>query len=318
MDAFLDARLSRRAVQKMAFALPVPFVAPTALRVRAQEATPAGAVADLQQFAEDAFAFTNGGYVSFFVVTDEGVIATDPGSQSGPERAEAYRAAIASVTDQPVRFLVYSHAHADHAIGGSVFADTATFVAHRNAVEGIVGLGDPRTPAPQVAFGDTLSIRLGGKTVELLYTGRNHSDSSIVLLYPARRILFAVDFIPVARLPYQDLGDSYPEEWIASLRWIEENLDFDVLVPGHPPLPGTKDDVTAMRTYLEDLMESVRAARDAGLADNSPEMVAAVRADLEADYGAWGMFDEWLRLNIEGLLRIWAEEGAAGVATPAP
>ena len=235
-----------------------------ARRTLAQEATPGALSADLQQFADDTYAFVNSGYISLFIVTDEGVIATDPGSQSGPERAEAYRAAIASVTDQPVRYLIYSHDHADHATGGEIFADTATFISHRNAVEKLAALADPRTPVPEIAFNDQLTIELGGKTIELYYTGRNHSDNSIVLLYPERRLLFAVDFIPVNSLPYQNLPDAYPEEWVESLRWIEENLDFDVLVPGHPPLPGTKANVTGVREYLEDLMAAVRAAQDKG------------------------------------------------------
>jgi len=314
----LQTRLSRRTVQKLALMLPSSLLLAAPARALAQEATPGALSADLQQFADDTYAFTNGGYISLFIVTDEGVIATDPGSQSGPERAEAYKAAIASVTDQPVRYFVYSHDHADHATGGEVFADTATFISHRNAVDKIAALSDPRTPVPEIAFNDELTIELGGTTVELYYTGRNHSDNSIVLLYPERRILFAVDFIPVDRLPYQDLGDSYPEEWIESLRWIEENLDFDTLVPGHPPLPGTKATVSEVRQYLEDLMASVRAAQEAGLADNSPEMVETVRMELEPAYGSWGMFAEWLPLNIEGLIRIWSETGAAAGATPAP
>src|SRR5918997_259598 len=124
------------------------------LRARAQEATPGAPAADVQQFADDAYAFVNSGYISFFIVTDEGVIATDPGSQGGPERAEAYRTAIESVTDQPVRYLVYSHDHADHATGGAVFADTAMFISHRNAVEKIAAIDDPRTPVPEIAFND--------------------------------------------------------------------------------------------------------------------------------------------------------------------
>jgi len=177
---------------------------------------------------------------------------------------------------------------------------------------------DPRTPVPEIAFNDQLTIELGGKTIELYYTGRNHSDNNIVLLYPERRLLFAVDFIPVNSLLFQNLPDAYVEEWVESLRWIEENLDFDVLVPGHPPLPGTKANVTGVREYLEDLMGAVRAAQDQGLADNSPEMIEAVRAELEPAYGSWGMFAEWLPLNIEGLLRIWAETDGATGATPAP
>lgn len=285
----------------------------------AQDGTPSAAPNPLVQFAEDTYAFSVGGYVSLFIVTDEGVIATDPGSQGDPTRAEAYKAAIASVTDQPVRYLIYSHSDADHATGGGVFADTAQFVSHRNAVQKIADLGDPNTPVPSIAFDDFLSIELGGKTIELYYAGRNHTDNSIVLLYPERRILFAVDFIPVDALPFQNLPRAYPEEWIESLRFVDENLDFDTLVIGHPPVSGTKANVGQVRGYLEELIASVRAAQADGLADNSPEMVEAVRGDLEPTYGTWANFEEWLPLNIEGLLTAWASAAAAPAGgTPAP
>jgi glyoxylase-like metal-dependent hydrolase (beta-lactamase superfamily II) len=282
--------------------------------VIAQEATPPPPVDEIQQFGDDTYAFISSGYVSLFVVTDEGVIATDPSSQFDTERSARLEAAIAGITDQPVRYLVYSHSHPDHATGGDVFADTATFVAHRNAVEKIAALNDPRTPVPSLAFDDFLSIELGGKVVELYYTGRNHSDNMIVMLVPSSRVLFAVDFIPVKTLLFNDLPDAYPDEWIQSLQWIEVNLDFDTLVPGHPPVPGTKEDVGLVRDYIEDLIAAVQAAQADGLADNSPEMVDSVRSALEPEYGTWGMFEERLPLNIQGLLRIWADQAATPAA----
>ena len=188
-------------------------------RLLAQESTPEAPADEVVQFAEDTYAFVSGGYVSLFIVTDEGVIATDPSSQFDPVRAERYKAAIAGVTDQPVRYLVYSHDHSDHATGGAVFADTATFISHSNAVAKIEALGDPNTPVPSIAFDSALSLTLGGTTVDLIYTGRNHSDNSIVLFHPAQRLLFAVDFIPVDSLPFQNLPDFYVDEWIASLNW---------------------------------------------------------------------------------------------------
>lgn len=317
MDTMLQARLSRRTVQKFALALAVPAALSRSPGVLAQDATPGALPDDVVQFADDTYAFVASGYVSLFIVTGEGVIATDPSSQSGPERAEAYRAAISAVTDQPVRYLVYSHDHADHAIGGEVFAETATFISHQNAVDKIAALDDPRTPVPQIAFSDQLTIALGGVSVHLIYTGRNHSDSSIVLHYPQRDLLLAVDFIPVDALPFQTLPDAYPEEWIESLRWIEDNLEFETLIPGHPPLPGTKADVGEMRQYLQDLTAAVQAAQEQGLEDNSADMVEAVRQELEPAYGTWGMFEDWLPLNIEGLLRSWSEaDGASGTPTP--
>jgi glyoxylase-like metal-dependent hydrolase (beta-lactamase superfamily II) len=292
--------------------LVLAFVTP--VLARAQEGTPVPPADEIMPFGDDTYAFVSGGYVSLFIVTDEGVIATDPSSQFDPERADRYAAAIAGVTDQPVRYLIYSHDHADHATGGAVFADTATFVSHRNAVAKIAALNDPNTPVPTIAFDDYMSLELGGTTIELYYAGRNHSDNNIVLLHPDQRLLFAVDFIPVNSVLFQTLPDAYVDEWIDSLRWIEENLEFDTLVPGHPPLPGTKENVTLVRGYIEDLIAAVQAAQAAGLADNSPEMVEAVRAELEPEYGDWANFAEWMPMNVEGLLRIWAEQTATPTA----
>jgi len=79
---------------------------------------------------------------------------------------------------------------------------------------------------------------------------------------------------------------------------------------------GTKADVGELRGYAEDLIAAVQDAQEQGLADNSPEMVEAVRMTLEPEYGTWANFAEWLPLNIEGLIRIWSASPAAG--TPAP
>lgn len=147
----------------------LPLVVSVPMGTAAQEATPSAPPSEVQQIAENVYAFVSGGYVSLFIVTDEGVIATDPGSQGDPSRAEAYKAAIASITDQPVRYVVYSHSHADHATGGGVFADTATFVSHANAVEKIAELNDPNTPAPTIAFTDKMSITLGQDHRPLLH-----------------------------------------------------------------------------------------------------------------------------------------------------
>ena len=66
----LQARLSRRTVQKLALALPPSMLLATPGRVFAQQATPGALAADLQQFADDTYAFVNSGYISLFIVTD--------------------------------------------------------------------------------------------------------------------------------------------------------------------------------------------------------------------------------------------------------
>jgi len=268
-------------------------------------------VVELTRVAEDVYMIRSIGHNALFIVTDDGVIATDPIGQGNPRFPQLYRAAIASVTDQPVRYVVYSHHHPDHITCGIVFADTAQFVSQSMAAPKIAALNDPTTPAPTITFDDHMTLELGGKAVELYYTGRNSTPNTSVLVYPARRVAFAVDFIPVNSLPFRTFADGYPDEWIESLRWIENNLEFDVLVPGHGNL-GSMENVRQVREYFQDLMAAIRAARAQGFADNSEEMVAAVRADLAPKYGNWSNFGPYLLENIQGVIRSWS---TAGVGT---
>ncbi|MDP8923278.1 MAG: hypothetical protein M3O34_10445 [Chloroflexota bacterium] len=78
-------------------------------------------MAELTRIAEDVYVYRSQNHQSIFIVTDEGVIATDPIGQANPRSPQLYRAAIAAVTDQPVRYVVYSHDHQDHNEGGYVF-----------------------------------------------------------------------------------------------------------------------------------------------------------------------------------------------------
>src|SRR4051812_4631423 len=81
-------------------------------------------VQQLTKLADDTFLFSMTEYNALLITTDEGVILVDP---VGPTRAPLLKAAIAAVTDQPVRYVIYAHDHLDHAGGGAIFADTAQF-----------------------------------------------------------------------------------------------------------------------------------------------------------------------------------------------
>ena len=259
-------------------------------------------VAELTQVAPDAYMYRYIGHNGFFVVTDEGVIATDPIGLSNPRSPLIYKAAIASVTDQPVRYLVYGFDHQDHAAGGAVFAETAEFVSHQLAAPKIADRNDPTTPAPTRLIGDYGELSLGGKTIALHYAGRNSSDNSLAVMHPGGRVMFNSHITAVRSLPFRTLPDAYPEEWIASLKWVEDNLDFDTLVSGHGLL-GTKADVAAYRGYFEDLIAGVRTARANGMPDNSPAMVDSVRTALSPKYAQWANFGPYLPENIQGIVR---------------
>lgn len=249
-------------------------------------------VREITKIAGEVYRFRNAGHYSVFAVTPAGVIATDP---INADAARWLKAEITQRFKQPIRYVVYSHDHADHISGGEVFADTATVVAHENAKTAIVGERRP-TAVPQVTFSDRMTLELGGTAVELVYVGKNHSDNSLVMRFPRERILFAVDFIPVNSYSFRDFPDAYMPDWIESLTRVEA-MDFDVLAPGHGPL-GTRANVTMFREYLTDLRAEVtRYAREGKSVDEMKQLITLPK------YAAWGP-REWFPLNIEGMYRL--------------
>ena len=246
---------------------------------------------EITNIAGDLYRFQNKFHVSVFLVTPEGVIATDPINK---EAAEWLEAEIRERFGQEIRYLVLSHDHPDHSSGGEVFADTAVVVAHENAKRAISGEKRP-TAVPDVTFNDRMTIELGGKRVELIYPGRGHSDNLIVMHFPEERAVFTVDMISVKRLGYMTLTDAYFPDWMAAIRRVEA-IDFDILVPGHGPI-GTKADASDHRAYMEALYEDVLAAARAG--QSLEEMQASITLDAYKD---WGQYDKWRTLNIEGML----------------
>jgi len=92
-------------------------------------------LAELVRFAPDVYGFRYLNYVAMFIVTRDGVILADPIGQGNPRTPTMIKEAIRSVTEQPVKYVVYSHSAADHATGGVVFADTAQFVGHRRTAD---------------------------------------------------------------------------------------------------------------------------------------------------------------------------------------
>lgn len=246
----------------------------------------------ITKIAGDLYRFQNNFHYSVFLVTRDGIIVTDP---IDADAARWLKDELKARFGVPVRYLVYSHDHRDHSAGGEVFATEATVVAHENARATIIGEQRP-TAVPDITFTDRMTLRLGGKAVELVYLGRSHSDNMIVMHFPEERAVFAVDFISVKRLPYMNLNDAYFPDWIEAVNKVEA-MDFDILVPGHGPL-GTRADVTEHRQYLQALYDAVLDASRKG--QSLEEMKKSITLDA---FSHLGMYDKWRELNIEGMYR---------------
>jgi glyoxylase-like metal-dependent hydrolase (beta-lactamase superfamily II) len=203
-----------------------------------------------------------------FIVTPAGVIATDPISYGRPQAAKVYLEEIGKITRAPVKYLIYSHHHYDHVAGGKVFKDAgAVVVGHKRAKERLAVLKAPDVVVPDETVNGKRTIKLGGTTLELVDTGRNHSDSSLVMFLPKEKIIFAVDFNALGAVPSRlAVNDSYPIEWEASLKRTLA-LKWERQIPGHPGPGGrlgTREDMEKQLAFMTDLSAEVKKASDAG------------------------------------------------------
>ena len=217
---------------------------------------------------ENVYIFRYQNHQAMFIVTKAGVIATDPISYGRPQAAKTYLEEIRKLTKAPIKYLIYSHHHYDHIAGGKVFKEAgARVVAHKRAKERLASLKGLDVVIPDEVVDGKRIITLGGTTLELHFTGRNHSDSSLVMLLPRDKLIFAVDFNALGAVPSRlAVNDSYPNEWEASLKRTLA-LKWDRMIPGHPGPGGrlgTRADMEQQLAFMSELSAEVKKASDTG------------------------------------------------------
>jgi glyoxylase-like metal-dependent hydrolase (beta-lactamase superfamily II) len=155
---------------------------------------------------------------------------------------------------------------------------------------------------PDIVYSERMEIKLGGKTIKLIYPGKNHADDGTVVLFSDERVAFSADF-PADALVGTTLRslpsacgnfDNHPlAEWIQSFRKIEE-LDFDRLAGGHGSGLFTKADVAEARRYFEDLVAAV-----AGGMAQGKSLEQMKRTLLLEKYKDWKFYGRLREDNIE-------------------
>lgn len=249
----------------------------------------------ISNIAGDVYRFKHEFHYSVFVVTDDGVVVTDPINENA---ASWLKAEIAKITEQPITHLIYSHSHDDHANGGKAFGPVPHVIAHQNAPDQIDGV------TPTERFNDTLSFSQGGKTIELTYLGQGHGEDLAAMVIRPESVGFIVDAAGVRQLPYRDFPHADIDGMVEQIRTIEA-LDFEIFAGGHGPI-GTKSDATQVRLYIEELRKQVLAGLKAGKSVDELKKTVIMEA-----YKSWGwVYDNWRELNIEGMARYLIKTGA--------
>jgi glyoxylase-like metal-dependent hydrolase (beta-lactamase superfamily II) len=202
-----------------------------------------------------------GGNVAAYVTSEGVVLIDDMYERNYKEIVEQVR----TVTQQPIRYVLNTHHHDDHAGGNAgAVADRITVVAHDNVRSNMIRIKQPGMPS--ITYSLDTKVHIGGKEVRAAFHGRGHTNGDAVIHFPAERVVHTGDLFLARRpgapgfTPYFDYaaGGSMLE-WVTVMDRMLA-LDFDTVIPGHGAVSTRADvekwraDLVAMRDRLQGMI----------------------------------------------------------------
>jgi glyoxylase-like metal-dependent hydrolase (beta-lactamase superfamily II) len=264
------------------------------------------------------------------VLGEERALVVDVGM--GPQNGRRVLTAAQELAGTRPLVVTTTHFHPEHGFGLQAFRGKAsTIYNHAQLIEfrekGQAYLGMFRTFGPNVADalegvelvepdetygGDSMTLDLGGRTVQLLTRGRAHTRGDQIVFLPVERILFTGDLVESRIFPIYpyfppDDADVDGGLWIDVLAWLEA-LDPAHVVPGHGEV-GDGSLIAAAREYHVLIRDETFAHADAGA--DPDDAVATIEPAVRNRYPDWDQ-PEWIGFAI----RCFHAERSA-TATPA-
>ncbi|MGD8940383.1 MAG: MBL fold metallo-hydrolase [Gammaproteobacteria bacterium] len=235
-----------------------------------------------------------------FVVTSEGVVVID--ALGTPLLGRRLIATIRSITNQPIKYLIITHNHPDHAYGSIAFRElpdvriimhqgvnqylnSEEFVRSVDYRKDLLGRDMQRfsMPEPDELIGGARfshkTITIGGKTFIIYNVGQHHSYGDLIVHQVEDGIVWISDLAFNQRVTY--MGDGHSKQALEAQSWLLENFaDVRLMAPGHgsaqtSPFPM----VTKTKTYISELRSKM-----AEMVENGVSLLDAVN---KADIPAW-------------------------------
>ncbi|MBI5893773.1 MAG: MBL fold metallo-hydrolase [Deltaproteobacteria bacterium] len=260
---------------------------------------------EIVKLRENVYAFigADGAANSGFIVTNEGVVVID--TQGPKELSLVLKKKIKEITQQPVIYVINTHYHGDHTFGNQYFKEAKEIISHENTKKNLVekekqhreqfkrffnekSLDEFELTLPTKTFANTLSMRVGSVSFELVYLGIGHTDGDIIVYLPTERLVFAGDLLYTGRLPW--VQDGNIKNWQEALKKIEW-FEADTYVPGHGKAADKKG-LKKFRKYFDDLTDEVSKMKKQG--KNLDEVIKTISLPR---YKNWSKYSEWLGLN---------------------
>jgi glyoxylase-like metal-dependent hydrolase (beta-lactamase superfamily II) len=217
-----------------------------------------------------------GGSNHIWIVMEDYVIVIDA---NFPKEAADVIKDIRKTTDKPIRYVLDTHHHGDHAYGNAVWVkEGATIVGQRNcfrlmttkgpeefaqAGRGPMGrkdVAESTLRAPSLVFDDRLVFDDGRQRVEFFYVGHMHTTGDAFAYLPKHKLLCTGD--ACVNGAFNFMGHSDTASWIKCLERLEQ-LDVRMILPGHGPPAAAKDLLGKQKRYFVELRKQVQVGIDA-------------------------------------------------------
>ena len=231
-------------------------------------------------------------YSSLVVVTDDGVLITDP---SNATRGQLLKAAIAELTDQPVTHIVLTHEHYDHTGGTEVFPD-AQVICHATC-DDVFQLDEYGLVPDEVdiSFESYLPIELGDTMVELHHLGPGDGMATTIIYMPQEQVVMSADlYEPRALTNALFMDDKNP---LGVRKILNEVASWDLKHAINAHSPGTDpQDLREAAVYYEDLYQAVNAVLQPIVEQSGAGAAFGVLGTLHEQislpqYEDWGEYD---------------------------
>lgn len=286
--------------------LSLAAVLAAAASAAAAQAPPPPAPQAVKMVKPGLFMVTGAGGNVAVRITSDGLVVVDT-KNNGQAFYDDLRGRIATISAQPVKWVVNTHHHGDHTGNNARFvADGARLVGHANLVREldkfVAPANNPTAVAPakpSVTYTSRHRIALGGKAVQLLHFSNAHTSGDTIVYFPDLKVVAMGDEF-VGNTPFIDYpGGTNLAGWVNSLDQVLK-LDWDTAIAGHGDNPMTRADMTAFRDKLKALRERAREQVRAGVPKD--RLIASIKTDDLWPFAA----NYWNAARLDGL---YAEVG---------
>ena len=233
----------------------------------------------IQQVKPGLYMITGAGGNTTVRLTNQGLIVVD-GKLPGQANYDALIALIKGVSDQPIKYLVVTHHHADHTGNNQRFLDAGVQVVASEGLKTYLATYavDPKPAPPSMTYpGAEYTLTLGGVKVELHHFGRAHTGGDTVVYFPDLKVVAVSDVVTTGKTgPLIDYaGGGSATDWTNVLAGIL-TLDFDAAIPGNGDVL-TKADVQAYKTKFDTVIARARELVRQGVPQD--QLLAQIKTD---------------------------------------